>query len=67
MRHCRETGREPDSLSLKEMKKIIPEATAACTRVFSPESSVVGRELTGGTGPKQVKRQLAAWKKRLAR
>jgi argininosuccinate lyase len=67
VRHCRETGRSPESLSLKEMQKIIPEATAACIRVFSPESSVAGRELTGGTGPQQVKRQLAAWKKRLAR
>jgi len=67
VRHCRETGRSLDSLSLKEMRKVVPEATAACTRLFSPESSVAGRELTGGTGPRQVKRQLAAWKKRLAR
>lgn len=65
VRHCRETGCSPESLSLQELQKIIPEAASSCVGIFSPERSVAARELPGGTGPKQVKRQLAAWRKRL--
>jgi len=65
VRHCRETGISPERLSLAAIRKVIPEATPACLEVFSPERSVAARELPGGTGPRQVARQLAAWRRRL--
>lgn len=62
---CRENKRSLADLSLGEMKISIPEATADFLKLFSPESSVAKREVYGGTGPAQVKKQIALWLKKI--
>jgi len=51
--------------SLDMMRQSIPTATEECLQLFNPERSTQGRDLTGGTAPAQVGRQLAFWKERL--
>lgn len=50
---------------LEEMRSIIPLATEECLSLFSPDRSVSGRDLTGGTAPRQVRMQLDYWLSRL--
>ena len=54
-----------DEASLGEMQKSIPEATPEFLALFDPRASVAKRDLTGGTGFKQVAKQLDFWKKQL--
>ena len=62
---CRENRRNLAALSLDEMKISIPEATEECLKLFSPASSVSKREIPGGTGPEQVKKEISFWTGRL--
>ncbi|OGV49127.1 MAG: argininosuccinate lyase [Lentisphaerae bacterium GWF2_44_16] len=62
---CRENKRSLNKLNLKEMKLSIPEASEDFLKLFSPESSVSKREVYGGTGPGQVKKQIELWLKKL--
>ncbi|WP_176011727.1 argininosuccinate lyase [Victivallis sp. Marseille-Q1083] len=66
VKYCREQGRALDGLELAEMRSVIPEATAECTRLFDPRGSVAKREIVGGTGFQAVKAQIDFWKKQLA-
>lgn len=61
----RQHERALDSLSLDEMRETIPEANDECLSLFSPTASVAGRDITGGTAPKQVHKQLAWWREQL--
>ncbi len=63
---CREQKVALDRAPLALMKKSLPLATAECRKLFDPKRSVAARDLTGGTAPVQVKKQLAAWRKKLA-
>lgn len=63
---CRENKRSLAALTLAEMKISIPEATEECLKLFSPVSSVSKREIPGGTGPGQVKKEISFWTGRLA-
>ncbi len=65
VRFCRENGKKLDSLSLKEMKSLIPEADEKALTLFSPVRSVSRREIAGGTGFREVRRQIGFWKKKL--
>jgi argininosuccinate lyase len=62
---CGENNRPLGGLSLKEMRITIPEATDECTKLFTPESSVAKRNITGGNGPEEVGRQLEYWNEKL--
>ena len=62
----RQHNRALDSLSLDEMRESVPEANDECLALFSPVTSVHGRDITGGTAPKQVHAQLARWAEALA-
>ena len=56
-----------NKVRLADMKKIIPEATAGCTELFDPGRSVSKREIPGGTGPREVRSRLNAWKRKLSK
>ena len=63
---CKDNNKALNGTTLEEMQETIPEATAEFLELFSPESSVGKREITGATGPKEVAKQIAFWKKELA-
>ncbi|OGV34967.1 MAG: argininosuccinate lyase [Lentisphaerae bacterium GWF2_45_14] len=63
---CRENHKNLAALSLDEMRISIPEAEDDCLKLFSPSSSVSKREIPGGTGPGQVKKQISFWTARLS-
>lgn len=58
---CREHQRPLNQVSLEEMKESIPEADEQCLQLFAAEKSVSSRNITGGTAPQQVTRQLERW------
>ncbi|MFA6816092.1 MAG: argininosuccinate lyase [Lentisphaeria bacterium] len=51
--------------TLKEMQASIPLAKPEYLDIFNAFSSVLARDITGGTAPAQVIKQLKLWKKRL--
>ncbi|MCK4983339.1 MAG: hypothetical protein KAS17_10475, partial [Victivallaceae bacterium] len=63
---CKDNNKALNATTLEEMKMSIPEATGEFLELFSPESSVAKREITGATGPNAVASQIAFWKKQLA-
>lgn len=63
---CKDHDKALDETSLEEMRETIPEATKEFLKLFSPENSVAKREITGATGPQEVAKQIAFWKKQLA-
>ena len=62
---CQSNNLELNAITMKQMKKIIPETNEECLLLFSPEKSVQARNVRGGTSPDQVKRQIAFWKQKL--
>lgn len=64
--YCRERGLELDHVSLEQMRETIPEASGDCLGLFCAQRSVESRNLTGGTAPEQVLRQLRFWEGELA-
>ncbi|NLF19342.1 MAG: argininosuccinate lyase [Lentisphaerae bacterium] len=65
VRDCAERGQALDQASLEQMRQSIPLAQPECLELFAARRSVAGRDLTGGTAPSQVARQLAFWSRRL--
>ncbi|MDD3118592.1 MAG: argininosuccinate lyase [Victivallales bacterium] len=63
---CRENGKTLDGATLEEMRITIPEATPEFSRLFSAVDSVGRREVTGGTGPDHVRKQLEFWQEELS-
>jgi argininosuccinate lyase len=63
---CKDNNTALNATTLEEMQETIPEATAEFLDLFSPESSVAKREITGATGPNEVAKQISFWKKQLA-
>ena len=63
---CSENGKQLNELTLEEMQISIPEAIDSCLDLFVPEKSVAKREITGATGPNEVKKQIVKWKAVLA-
>jgi len=63
---CKDNNKALNATTLEEMQETIPEATAEFLELFSPESSIAKREITGATGPKAVATQIDFWKKQLA-
>ncbi len=62
---CKDNNKALNKTTLEEMRETIPEAGAEFLDLFSPESSVAKREITGATGPDAVASQIAFWKKQL--
>ena len=62
---CAKAGITLAQASLKMMRESIPAATPEFLAIFDPKRSVAARNLTGGTAPAQVHRQLARWGKKL--
>jgi argininosuccinate lyase len=56
-----------EKLSLEELKSIHPGITDDVFSVLSVQNSVKSRTSYGGTAPSKVRKQVRAWKKRLAR
>ncbi len=65
VKYCREHNKALDKTTLEEMRETIPEATPEFLTLFDPVESVAKRDITGGTGFKQVVKQLDFWKKTL--
>jgi argininosuccinate lyase len=63
---CAEHGMPLDGTTVEQMRETIPLADDECLALFSATSSVGGRDITGGTAPAQVEKQLAFWQQRLA-
>ena len=55
-----------NNLTLEQLQNIIPEADEECLNLFSPESSISKRNLTGGTSFNQVNIQLKFWQAKLS-
>jgi len=60
---CTRSGRRLNELTLAEMQRVVPEATADCLELFDPLRSVQARNIFGGTAPEQVRSQVAFWKR----
>jgi argininosuccinate lyase len=65
MAEARKVGLE--KLSLEELQTLNAGITADVFSVLSVQNSVKSRTSFGGTAPAQVRRQVRAWRKRLAR
>ncbi len=65
VKYCKEHNQKLDEPTLEEMRETIPEATEEFPALFDPRASVAKRDLVGGTGFKQVAKQLAFWQKEL--
>ncbi|MEI6055859.1 MAG: argininosuccinate lyase [Lentisphaerota bacterium] len=63
---CNTNNIAMNNLTLEQLKNIIPEADAECLNLFSPESSISKRNLTGGTSFNQVELQLKFWQAKLS-
>ena len=61
------TGTPLNKLPLADMQKISPAYKADWVSVFDLPTAMRSRERTGMPGPKQVKAQIARWKKELAK
>ena len=61
VKYCKENNKALDECTLEEMQITIPEATADFLTLFEPGSSVGKREVTGGTGFNEVRKQIAYW------
>ncbi|MCQ2353099.1 MAG: argininosuccinate lyase [Victivallaceae bacterium] len=65
VKYCKEHNQKLNEPTLAEMRETIPEATEEFPALFDPRASVAKRDLTGGTGFKQVAKQLDFWQKEL--
>jgi len=63
--YCARAGIPLDKVTLDQMKESIPEATEECLKLFSPQKSTEGRNVTGGTAPVQVHKQINFWMAKL--
>ncbi len=63
---CADNKKELNALTLEEMQQTIPEAADSYLNLFSPDQSVAKREITGATGPCEVRKQIDLWKKCLS-
>jgi argininosuccinate lyase len=62
---CAARGVALDKATVEQMRESIPLAEPECLELFSAARSVAGRDLTGGTAPVQVAKQLEFWHQRL--
>ncbi len=60
------SGKALNELSLAELQSVEKTFTAAALEVFDLKEAMAARDLVGAPGTKQVRRQIAGWKKRLA-
>jgi argininosuccinate lyase len=67
VRYCATEGKTFQDLSVEEARRFVPAWDSKLQAVaISPERSVARRDVTGGTAPKQVKRQIALAEKLVA-
>jgi argininosuccinate lyase len=60
------SGKPLNQLTLRELQAIDPAFGPDVAGVFDLESAMAGRNLTGAPGTREVRKQLARWRKRLA-
>ena len=65
VKYCKDNNKQLNECTLEEMQITIPEANADFLTLFDAKSSVGKREVTGGTGFNEVKKQIAFWQKTL--
>ena len=61
VKYCKENNKQLNECTLEEMQITIPEATAEFLTLFDAGSSVGKREVVGGTGFNEVRKQIAYW------
>jgi argininosuccinate lyase len=54
-----------NEVTLEQMQRVVPGASHECLELLTAEKSVNARDMTGGTSPAQIKKQLHFWKSRL--
>jgi argininosuccinate lyase len=62
---CARAGKLLSDATLAEMQKSIPSATEEFLKIFDAHRSTAARDITGGTAPSQVQRQLKYWHEKL--
>ncbi len=62
---CLERNQSLAEASLEQMRQSIPAAQPECQKIFDCRRSVAARNLTGGTAPEQIRKQIKRWQKRL--
>ena len=62
---CSENSKALDALTLDDMRISIPEAVQSCLELFSSEKSIAKREISGATGPCEVRKQIDSWIEKL--
>jgi argininosuccinate lyase len=67
VREAERTGRDLAALPLAALQKFSARIAADVKKVLTPEGSIAARNHPGGTAPAQVRRAIAAARKRLAR
>ena len=60
------TGTPLDALPFEAVKAVHPALKPDWVKVFDLKTAMASRERVGMPGPKQVKKQLAAWRRKLA-
>lgn len=65
VKYCKENNKQLNECTLAEMQITIPEANSDFLTLFDAKSSVGKREVVGGTGFNEVKKQIAFWQKQL--
>jgi len=62
-----EEGREPGKITLEELREFSAAFEPGALKLLDPAASVRAKKTVGSTNPGMVKRNLAKWKKKLAR
>jgi argininosuccinate lyase len=63
--YAEKSGQALDQLDLDEWKKIHPQVTADCLKVFDPIQALQRRKMPGAPGKAQINRELKRWQKTL--
>ncbi|HBM17575.1 MAG TPA: argininosuccinate lyase [Lentisphaeria bacterium] len=66
VKFCNDNNISMNKLSFEQLKSVIPEADTECLNLFSPESSINKRNLTGGTSFHQVGLQINFWESQIS-
>ncbi|MFH1362449.1 MAG: argininosuccinate lyase, partial [bacterium] len=64
--YCEESNMQLEYLSLKQLKQFSKEFGYDATRILSTKSSVLNKDVVGGTAPKRVKEAIKRARKNLA-
>ncbi|PIN73126.1 argininosuccinate lyase, partial [Candidatus Woesearchaeota archaeon CG10_big_fil_rev_8_21_14_0_10_45_5] len=63
--YCEESNMQLEYLSLKQLKQFCPEFGYDATKILSVQSSVLAKDILGGTAPSRVKEAIKRARKNL--